>query len=84
MQMKSEAAAQLTETLQGTISNSMKVFFGATSVSSIFLSGLFIYLMGMVNGMQIQSLTCLFKVRLPTNAMTIMVTILNLAAFDMF
>lgn len=62
----------------------MKVFFAATSVGSVLMSGLFIYLMGMVNGMQIQALTCLFRIRLPTNAMSIMIMILNLAAFDMF
>ena len=62
----------------------MKVFFGATSVTSLLLSSVFIYLMGTVNGMQVQALTCLFFIRLPSNAMSIMVTILNLAAFDMF
>jgi hypothetical protein len=62
----------------------MKVFFSATSVGSVLMSGLFIYLMGMVNGMQIQALTCLFTIRLPANALSIMIMILNLAAFDMY
>ena len=62
----------------------MKIFITGTSIGSLFMSVLFVYLVGMVNGLQILALTCLFHIRIPSNAMSIMTMILSLAAFDLF
>ena len=62
----------------------LTVFAGGISVLSVFLSLVFMELMGMINGLQIQALSCLFRVRLPINALMIMTMILKFAAFDMF
>ena len=76
--------AKTTNFFVKSIEISLKVFFAATSVGSLFMSIIFTQLLGMINGLQIQALTCLFRIRLPSNAMSVMITILNLAAFDMF
>ena len=60
------------------------IFAAGASVGSLFMSLLFIYLMGLINGLQVQGLSALFAVRMPTNAHDMMVMILNLASFDIF
>ena len=62
----------------------LTVFAAGISLLSVFLSLVFMELMGMINGLQIQALSCMFRVRLPLNAMMIMTVILKFAAFDMF
>jgi hypothetical protein len=42
------------------------------------------YLWGIANGLQIIAMTCLFRIRLPTNVQVVFVEILKLAAFDLF
>ena len=42
------------------------------------------YLWGIVNGLQLIAMTCLFRIRLPTNVQVVFVEILQLAAFDLF
>ena len=60
------------------------IFAAGASVGSLFMSILFIYLMGLINGLQVQGLSALFAVRMPTNANAIMVMVMNLASFDIF
>ena len=66
------------------MSNSLKIFAAGTSIGSFFMSFLLIYLMGLINGLQVQALSALFAVRMPTNANDIMVMFMNLASFDVF
>ena len=40
--------------------------------------------MGLINGLQVQALSALFAIRMPTNALEIMIMIMNLASFDVF
>jgi hypothetical protein len=42
------------------------------------------FLWGMINGLQLIALTCLFKIRLPSNVMSVNIEILKIAAFDLF
>lgn len=79
-----EEDAKLTSSITNTVEKSMIVFFPTLTVESLFMSVLFTYLLGMINGMQIQALTCLFSIRLPSNAMAVMIMILKLASFDFF
>ena len=79
-----EEHVKSTSSLINAVEQSMKVLFSASSVGSLFMSVLFTYLLGMINGMQIQALTCLFRIRLPSNAMAVMNMILKLASFDLF
>ena len=60
------------------------IFAAGTSIGSFFMSFLLIYLMGLINGLQVQALSALFAVRMPTNANDIMVMFMNLASFDLF
>ena len=60
------------------------IFAAGTSIGSFFMSLLLIYLMGLINGLQVQALSALFAVRMPTNANDIMVMFMNLASFDVF
>ena len=60
------------------------IFAAGTSIGSFFMSFLLIYLMGLINGLQVQALSALFAVRMPTNANDIMVMFMNLASFDVF
>ena len=62
----------------------MVIFSAGASVGSFFMSILFMFLMGLINGLQIQALSALFAVRMPTNANAIMVMIMNLVSFDIF
>ena len=38
----------------------------------------------MINGLQVMTLTALFKIRMPAKSMSLMIMILSLAAFDFF
>ena len=67
------------ETFTNNLVITLKVFAGGISFLSVFLSMVFIYLLGIVNGLQIQALSCLFKVRLPINSMMIMTVLLKFA-----
>ena len=40
--------------------------------------------MALINGLQVQALSALFAIRMPTNALEIMIMIMNLASFDVF
>ena len=51
---------------------------------TIFTSAILCYVWGIVNGLQIIAMTCLFRIRLPANVQIVFVEILKLAAFDMF
>ena len=82
--MESESQANYISEASTTVSVSMKIFFAGTSIGSLFMSVLFVYLVGMVNGLQILAITCLFQIRMPSNAMSIMIMVLHLAAFDLF
>jgi len=53
-------------------------------VLTIFTSAILCYVWGIVNGLQIIAMTCLFRIRLPANVQIVFVEILKLAAFDMF
>ena len=53
-------------------------------VVTIFATAAIYYLWGMINGMQIISLTCLFRVRLPVNVYTINMAIMKFSSFDIF
>ena len=60
------------------------IFSAGASVASLFMSFLFMFLMGLINGLQIQALSALFAVRMPFNANAMMVMIMNLVSFDIF
>ena len=60
------------------------IFSAGASVASLFMSLLFMFLMGLINGLQIQALSALFAIRMPANASAIMVMIMNLVSFDIF
>lgn len=51
---------------------------------TVFLTTVIFLLWGMINGMQVISLTCLFSVRLPINVFTVSNKISKLASFDVF
>jgi len=42
------------------------------------------YLWGIVNGLQLITMTCLFRIRLPTNVQVFFVSSLKIAEIDMF
>ena len=48
------------------------------------MSTIISYLWGIVNGLQLIAMTCLFRIKLPTNVQVVFVEILKLAAFDLF
>ena len=51
---------------------------------TLFTSTILCYLWGIVNGLQLITMTCLFRIRLPTNVQVVFVELLKLAAFDLF
>ena len=51
--MESEGQANFISVASTTVSVFMKVFFAGTTIGSLFMSVLFVYLVGMVNGLQI-------------------------------
>jgi hypothetical protein len=51
--MPSESEANMITTTTTTVANGVKVLFASTSVGSIAMSVLFVYLMGLINGLQI-------------------------------
>jgi hypothetical protein len=53
LQMESESEAQTLTTTATAVANGVKVLFASTSIGSIAMSALFIYLMGLINGLQI-------------------------------
>ena len=83
-QVENEQEAQFIGSTVKAVSISLKIFAAGASVGSIFMSMLFIYLMGLINGLQIQGLSSLFAVRMPANANAMMVMVMNLASFDIF
>ena len=54
----------------------------ASAGLSIFLSIIIYYLWSLVNGLQLTTLTPLFKVRLPSNVLKFMVKLIKIATFD--
>ena len=60
----------------------LAIFSAGASVGSFFMSFLLMFLFGLINGLQIQALSALFFVRMPSNAYDIMVMIMNLVSFD--
>ena len=83
-QVENEQELQQIESLIKTVKIFLVIFAAGASVGSIFMSMLFIYLMGLINGLQVQGLSALFAVRIPANANAIMVMVMNLASFDIF
>ena len=49
--MESESQTKAISAANTTVSISMKIFFAGTSIGSLFMSVLFVYLIGMVNGL---------------------------------
>jgi hypothetical protein len=79
---KSEA-----DTIQGissTVESAMTFVFTGNIVITAFASVAMYFLWGMINGLQLIALTCLFKIRLPANVMQVNLEILQVAAFDFF
>jgi len=58
--------------------------FSSNLVLTVFASIAMYFLWGMINGLQLIALTCLFKIRLPSNVMSVNIEILKIAAFDLF
>ena len=83
-QVENEQEVQQIESLNKNGKIFMVIFAAGASVGSIFMSMLFIYLMGLINGLQVQGLSALFAVRMPANANAMMVMVMNLATFDIF
>ena len=83
-QVENEQEAQFIGSTVKAVSISLKIFAAGASIGSLFMSFLFIYLMGLINGLQVQALSALFAIRMPTNALEIMIMIMNLASFDVF
>ena len=83
-QVENEQEAQFIGSLVKAVSISLKIFAAGASIGSLFMSFLFIYLMALINGLQVQALSALFAIRMPTNALEIMIMIMNLASFDVF
>jgi hypothetical protein len=82
--MNSQAEAKLVETMATTVKSGMTVIFSGNIVVTIFTSTILCYLWGIVNGLQLIAMTCLFRIKLPTNVQVVFVEILKLAAFDLF
>ena len=51
---------------------------------TLFTSSILSYLWGIINGLQLIAMACLFRIRLPTNVQVVFIEILKLAAFDLF
>ena len=62
---------------------SLSAFFSGNLALTIFTSIVIFYLWGMINGLQLIAMTCLFRIRLPANVSSIMNEILKLANFDL-
>ena len=58
---------------------SVKVFMASNVAMTVFLTAILVFVWGMINGMQVISLTCLFEVRLPPNIFSVNLQILKLA-----
>ena len=58
--------------------------FTSNIVLTAFASIAMYFLWGMINGLQLIALTCLFTIRLPANVMSVNIEILQVAAFDLF
>ncbi len=82
--MISVAEAQTVSAITITVKSTMTVVFSGNMVLTIFTSTILGYLWGVVNGLQLMAMTCLFRIRLPTNVQVVFVEILKLAAFDLF
>lgn len=80
--MGSEAEAKSVEALTTTVKSTLTVVFSSNIVLTVFTSAVLFYLWGMINGLQLIAMTCLFKIRLPTNVQTAFIQIMKLAAFD--
>jgi hypothetical protein len=61
----------------------MLVVFSSNIVLTIFLSTILGYVWGIVNGLQLITMTVLFRIRLPANVQVVFVELLKLAAFDL-
>ena len=83
-QVENEQEAYANEHLIKRRTISLMIFAAGTSIGSLFMSIFIIYLMGLINRLQIQALSALFAVRMPTNTNDIMVMIMNLASFNLF
>ena len=83
-QVRNEQEVKQIESFNKLVKNSLMIFSAGASVASLFMSFLFMFLMGLINGLQIQALSALFAVRMPFNANAMMVMIMNLVSFDIF
>ena len=61
----------------------MMVVFSSNIILTIFTSAILGYLWGIVNGLQLITMTALFRIRLPANVQVVFVELLKLAAFDL-
>jgi hypothetical protein len=82
-QLASKAEAQAVAALASVVNSSLSVFFSSNMALTIFTSVIIFYLWGMINGLQLIAMTCLFRIRLPANVMSVMIEILKLANFDL-
>ena len=83
-QVKNEQEMKLIETLIKITKVTLLVIFASAFVGRYYMSVLFMLLMGLINGLQIQALSALFAVRMPFNANAMMVMIMKLVSFDIF
>lgn len=83
-QIASETEAVVVQTLGSTMEMTLTAVFSSNLVLTVFASIAMYFLWGMINGLQLIALTCLFKIRLPSNVMSVNIEILKIAAFDLF
>ena len=83
-QIASATEAAAVEFAAQTVDGGMKAVMAGNLALTIFFTAVIYFLWGMINGMQVISLTSLFRVRLPPNVYTVMIQILKLSAFDLF
>jgi 3-methyladenine DNA glycosylase Tag len=71
-QLASKAEASATNIIKQAVSYSLKsVFFSNFATTAVF-SIMMYYLWGMINGLQLIAMTCLFRIQLPANAFTVL------------
>ena len=70
------------ETVAASSTGALAVFLGSNLILGIFLSFILTYLWGMINSLQIVTLTTLFNLTIPDNANVIMEAILALMSLE--
>ena len=75
---------EILEATQGTFENSVQTIMLSSGILSLFLAGIFQYLIGFMSVLQIMVIPVLFTLNHPLNAKVIQVTILKMCALDFF